>query len=486
MHKLKIISLVVLIALSILIGFSAKLLGLLPEQLVEWYHFIGSFHPLLLHLPIGCTLLLLTWEIIGFVYKPYQSKSLEIPLIFNALTSLMAMFLGLVLYQTGDWQGDLIESHLIGGCVFTIMAIWLPYIYICISNKLIYRISLFISVITLTLAAHKGGEITHGDPLDKAPWKKQAKETTNPNIYSDIVVPILESKCYSCHAAEKQKNGLRLDSIAMMLKGDDLGAVIVPYKTDESRLTLTIEHLPIDDDYHMPPENKPQVTPSELELLKWWINLGAPEEQYLNDTEIPSELQIILESYMGSEALEKEPQVKNLTQLRQEKEELQKRKQVLDEKINIIFEKYPKSVEYIDINNLNLYFTAASFKSKFTDNSLNELVPIANYIKELDLNGSKVSEGLSNFIPKAKNVEIVQLANTPINNENLKPLAEINSLRILNIHSTQITDESIELLTQLSNLEKLYLWNTKISAQGIKKIQEKLPKCLIIGGSKEA
>jgi len=54
------------------------------------------------------------------------------------------------------------------------------------------------------------------------------------------VRPLLVEKCQSCHGAEKQKAGLRLDSKAGWQNGGDSGPAIVPGKPDRSLLIQAI------------------------------------------------------------------------------------------------------------------------------------------------------------------------------------------------------------------------------------------------------
>ena len=42
----------------------------------------------------------------------------------------------------------------------------------------------------------------------------------------------------------------------------------------ESRI-ITYAQLPIEDDLHMPPQGRPQLTSSEIQLLSYWIDQGA-------------------------------------------------------------------------------------------------------------------------------------------------------------------------------------------------------------------
>ncbi|MBI1785734.1 DUF1549 domain-containing protein, partial [Candidatus Sumerlaeota bacterium] len=93
-----------------------------------------------------------------------------------------------------------------------------------------------------------------------------------PVDFSRDVRPILQSRCYSCHGPEKQKNGLRLDSREALLAGGDTGPAVTPGKSAESLLIL---HVTGAGDYApMPPKGDP-LTPEQIELLRAWIDQGA-------------------------------------------------------------------------------------------------------------------------------------------------------------------------------------------------------------------
>ncbi len=65
------------------------------------------------------------------------------------------------------------------------------------------------------------------------------------------VRPVLVEQCASCHGAEKQSGGLRVDSRAAILEGGDLGPSVVPGDPDNSPLIQAIRHQ---GDNKMPPK----------------------------------------------------------------------------------------------------------------------------------------------------------------------------------------------------------------------------------------
>src|SRR5689334_8255923 len=90
-------------------------------------------------------------------------------------------------------------------------------------------------------------------------------------LFVEKVKPLLDSRCVSCHGAEKQKGGLRLDSRQAALKGGDTGPAIVPGKPSRSLLVQAVMHTKAD--LGMPPKEK--LTTNETALLERWIKEGA-------------------------------------------------------------------------------------------------------------------------------------------------------------------------------------------------------------------
>lgn len=86
------------------------------------------------------------------------------------------------------------------------------------------------------------------------------------------VKPLLGKYCWSCHGAEKHESGLRLDSREAMMKGGDLGRVVLIGKSADSRLIHFVAAL--DPDKVMPPEGDP-LSAESVSLLRAWIDQGC-------------------------------------------------------------------------------------------------------------------------------------------------------------------------------------------------------------------
>lgn len=89
------------------------------------------------------------------------------------------------------------------------------------------------------------------------------------------IQPILRKTCYSCHGAEEQEAGLRLDVKARALDGGDGGKSIIPGDSAKSRLITLVAGLD-EDTGIMPPEGEgTPLTTEQIAVLRAWIDQGA-------------------------------------------------------------------------------------------------------------------------------------------------------------------------------------------------------------------
>jgi hypothetical protein len=82
-----------------------------------------------------------------------------------------------------------------------------------------------------------------------------ATEPTHANLefFERKVRPLFAEHCFSCHGAEKQKGGLRLDSPEFIRAGGDGGPVLSPGSPNES-LIVAVGYQ--DEGLKMPPKNR--------------------------------------------------------------------------------------------------------------------------------------------------------------------------------------------------------------------------------------
>jgi len=87
------------------------------------------------------------------------------------------------------------------------------------------------------------------------------------------VEPIFRERCHHCHDRAQREGGLRLDRRDDAMKGGDSGPAWIPAEAEGSLLIARVSAT--DPDLRMPPEG-PSLTGEQIELLRRWIDAGAP------------------------------------------------------------------------------------------------------------------------------------------------------------------------------------------------------------------
>ena len=296
------------------------------DQMPDVVRFLGHFHPMLRHLPIGVFALVILQELAAiFGRRPHGrvASPALFPLFFGTFSAILAVLAGFLLYQGSyDYAASaLAERHLWGGIFFAAVAIaafivkaW-TIAWEC--KPAYYRLLLFASVSIMGFASHDGATITHGegyltqyapDPVrvllgmerkkvtgaavrtaDRGPSSAVIGKLEDRILYADVIAPIFENRCVQCHKDSKAKGKLRMDRYDLIIKGGKEGPAIEPGNPEDSNILIRIA-LPEEDEEHMPPENKPQMEADEVELLKWWIATGADPTKRVKDYEVPAPL----------------------------------------------------------------------------------------------------------------------------------------------------------------------------------------------------
>jgi len=103
------------------------------------------------------------------------------------------------------------------------------------------------------------------EQLPPPPPEPAEPDTENPT-YDSYVGPLFETKCGACHGSETAQKGLDLTTYEAAMAGGDSGPAILP---GDSAGSLLVE---IQSGQHFA-----TFTDEELEIIKAWIDAGAPE-----------------------------------------------------------------------------------------------------------------------------------------------------------------------------------------------------------------
>jgi hypothetical protein len=165
---------------------------------------------------------------------------------------------------------------------------------------------LFLAFIT----GHFGGNLTHGSTflVEYAPQplralaglqaRRQITSLEEADPFADVVGPIFNSRCESCHNEDKQESGLVLMSFEGVMRGGESGRVIVPGNLELSELYRRITEDP-DSDEFMPAEGKTPLTPRQTQIIEWWIAAGAPNGTTFAAIELTPEARTLIEAELG-------------------------------------------------------------------------------------------------------------------------------------------------------------------------------------------
>ena len=262
--------------------------------------FIGHFHPLLVHLPLGFIVLLAALEFLAlstrFQHLRVVSRTI---LVLSVPAAIFTAITGWVLAGAGDYDQQLLTWHRWCGVGVAIVVPLLLAIH-CSGRLRVYRASLGLTLLLIAVTGHWGGSLTYGrdflsfsafnrktappTPLSSPPTNLLAEP-----VYSTAIQPVFDKYCVSCHGPQKQKAKLRLDSHENLIKGSENGAVVEASASDRSPL---IQRLMLSDseDDHMPPVGKPQPSQDQIALLKWWVEAGAPDTKPIGDVNPPQNI----------------------------------------------------------------------------------------------------------------------------------------------------------------------------------------------------
>jgi uncharacterized membrane protein len=426
--------------------------------LPNWIQVIGRSHPLLLHFPIVLLLLglLFVW-IPGLDQKPDVRSIFELTLLAGCNFAGLTVIAGLILVNE-DYDKDVIFWHQWSGIGIFYLCITI-YFFRHLSRSLLKPGSLILAV-GIMLTGHWGASITHGEDFLLAPM--QEKESKIPSlaeaeVFNDLVLPILESKCISCHKEGKIKGELRMDLIEGLKKGGKSGPFVLAGDFENSHMIQRIG-LPMGEKKHMPPKNKAQLSEDELVILREWVANGASFNQKLKEIDPENKLFILASNKFEA-------------------------------KKTYNFE----AADASDVNSLNNFFRTVdaiypgspalevSYFSiaAFDPNSLGELRKVKDQVVKLNLNKMPLAGVDLSVLKEMAHLEEIQVNFTDLDSKQIQLLSSMENLKSLAISGNPIDKTGVQAISKMKTLINLYLWTPSLSDTQKKTIQSKLPNTTI-------
>ncbi len=410
----------------------------------DWQQFLGRFHPLAVHVPIGLLVLVPLLEIFGR-RRPGLREAAGFVLGLAIFACLGAVALGYLLAYGGGESGPRVSLHLWGGIALTIVvaACWIVR-----GSGMAYAGMLVLVLGVLSWTAHQGGSLTHGEnylfeylPRPMRSWpligSSKAKQASGgESFYIRHINPILDSNCVSCHGTSKVNGKLRLDTYEELMKGGEEGPAVVAGQPDKSLLLQRVT-LPADHAKFMPAEGKPPLKTEEIALIRAWIQQGAsPTIATLTGVTVQDEVE---EAPL--------PPVDDYTP---RIAEINQAATALTVRL-VPVSKDPKD---------GLVLQTVNAGMKFGDAQLASLDKFAPFIVEAELGRTAVTDAAFDTLVKFRHLRKLHLESDAITGSGLVKLHDLKELRYLNLSETKVTAQAAAQLGAMTNLRHVYLYDT--------------------------
>ncbi|MDB5154936.1 MAG: cytochrome, partial [Mucilaginibacter sp.] len=439
----------------------------------QWMQPAGRLHPVILHFPIVILILAMLLEFFRFktefakekFYQEFTTTLLLIGALFSAITVIMGLFLSL---EPG-YEGSNLQWHKWFGVSIAFVS---SFIYWFRDTNWydakIARTCAIVVVFCVVIAGHYGADISHGDNFILAPvMKKDLVPIDRALVYQDVIQPIFENKCTSCHNPDKLKGGLMLIDQASVLKGGRTGKLFVPGQPQISLLLQRI-HLPGDEKKHMPPAGKNQLTAAEINLLYLWVKENTGFKKKVIDLPANDSLRVIAATLLKP------------SEITEEKYDFAAADDKVIKKLNN---------NYRGIYSLSSGSPALAVviynKTAYTPKVLADLNELKKQIVSLDLHKMPVKDAELKTIAQFVNLRTLNLNFTDITGATLKELTPLKYLRSLSVAGTKLIPHALDQLSKFKSLGELTIWNTGLSVADIQQLKKANKKIQFIEGFKD-
>src|SRR5580700_8856252 len=485
---------------------------------MEFIWFLGRFHVLLVHLPLGILTLAVILEIL-VRFRPFRSLDAAVApaWIVGAISALATVALGFM-HATEESFEDIpaVETHQWAGvtlaavaCLIAVLrtrmravADWpwwagpdgvarlykaaqpafAPGAALDRAYAKLWSVPVAAILFLMLLTGHLGGSLTHGDaylvkyapgpirvlaglPADAGPRPKPM-DLASADIYLDVVQPALERRCLSCHNNSKTSGGLSAATYEALMKGGSKATVITPGNPSASDLFRRINLTPDRSDF-MPRNGKTPLDKNEVAAIGWWISQGAPKNATVGNLQLTAEASSAINALIGAAGgvgEEHDAPAEGLDEAplpRVAEADMAAVAKVLEK--GFIVRKAAKGSNLVDVDYVSAH--------PVTPDMINDLASFGPNILRLNLRHAGVTDAEVKTIAGFSNLRRLRLEENAITDTAAADIAGLKNLTYLNLANTNVTDAGLDQVSTLPKLSRVYVWGTTITLAAVDKVK---------------
>ena len=454
-----------------------------------WLQPLGRMHPLLLHFPIVILLLAMVMEAFRFrvsnpdnqlidptranggvpAQRDFYGEFLSGLLLVGTLSAGLTVIMGLFLSREDGYTGSVLEWHKWTGVgIFFVSSLVYWARKKTWYNPRLAQLGALTTVICLVGAGHYGATLTHGDNFLFKPLSSNTQAEPIPlneaMVFNDVILPIFEQKCISCHNPDKLKGQLNLTDAESIRKGGKTGKLFVAGRPDISLLLQRV-HLPMDEKKHMPPTGKSQLTPQEIQLLALWVKGRAEFNKRVVDLPPTDSLR-----FLAAALFKPAPQVEQFDFDAPDEETV---KGLNNDYRTVAF--FARESPALAVNLYN--------RTAYSPEKLGELSVVKQQIVSLNLNKLPVQDADLKRVSQFENLQKLDLNFTDITGKGLAELSSLKQLKTLTLSGTKVQyDDLQKQIGAFKSLKTVSLWNTALTPTQIAQLQKANKGIQFIGG----
>ncbi|MCA8973804.1 MAG: hypothetical protein KDC98_03745 [Planctomycetes bacterium] len=301
--------------------------------------------------------------------------------------------------------------------------------------------------------------------------------------FAKSIWPIFERHCIECHSAEKTgddgrvkkpKGHVELDSKDGIIKSKR-GKLIKAGDPEDSLLFEVITLEADNEDLMPPPDKGTPLTKKQIDLIERWISEGGDYGKWRGNGVAASDKPPAGSARSGSARSGKAGKPGESPWVA-----LAKGLKPVAEKTLAGLGKGPFKVTSIGDGSPLLVVTCYGNSDGVDDHAIEELLPLAANIAELNLAATQITDQACSTIAKMPALLSLDLRRTAVGNHGTAELAACKELRSLNLYGSKVGDYGLTALATLKHLEQLYVWQTEVTASGVLRVRESIPGVKVV------